>query len=75
MQGIQQGVAAVNGLPWSEVILGILVPLIFGAYAYAYLGFRSIWTGLKELDERLRLLRENALHDLEQRLERLERGR
>ena len=64
----------------------LIITLILGAYVFAAGGYvftfkylqstaKALWTGIRELDERLRVLRENDLHALEQRLERLERGR
>jgi hypothetical protein len=68
-----------DGLTFKEVLLGILFPLVIGAYAYAWMGAHALWQGLKDLRTEmkadLQTMRENDLHALEDRIERLERGR
>ena len=68
-----------NGLTYTEVILGILIPLILGAYAYAWLGTKALWEGVKDLRGEmvagLKEIRENDLHEIKERVERLEDAR
>ena len=68
-----------NGLTYTEVILGILVPLILGAYGYSWMGARSLWEGIKdlrgELVAGLKDVRENEIQHLEDRIKRLEDAR
>lgn len=75
MLGIQ-GVATVDGLTWKEVIMGILLPLVLGAYAYAWMSNKGIWAGLaslrQEMKEEMKALRENDIKHLEDRVTRLE---
>lgn len=74
-----QGIAMADGLTWKEVILGVLIPLVLGSYAYAWLGSNGLWAGLKDLRQEMlagfREIRENDVRHLEERIERLERGR
>lgn len=67
-----------EGLSWREIILGVMFPLILGAYAYAWMGAHALWNGIKDLREettaRLRDMKDNDIRHLEQRVERLERG-
>lgn len=65
-----------NGLTWSEVILGILLPLILGAYVYAWVSNGRLWAGIEKLrgefQAGLKEVKENGLRHLEERIERLE---
>jgi hypothetical protein len=66
----------VDGLTFKEVLLGILFPLVVGAYAYAWVGAHALWEGLKDLrdktDERFKEMKENDIRHLTERVERLE---
>lgn len=68
-----------DGLTWREIILGIMLPLILGSYVYAWMGAHALWQGLKDLRTEmkadLQTLRDNDLHALEHRIERLEQDR
>lgn len=65
-----------NGLTYTEVILGILIPLILGAYAHSWYSNKSLWQGIKDLRDELRAdlgaIRANELAHLEERVSRLE---
>lgn len=75
MQGIQ-GVLPVNGLTYSEVILGILLPLVLASFAYTWAGVRSLWAGIQalrvEFKTELKDAIENDIKHLEERITRLE---
>ena len=72
-----QGVMPVDGLSFKEVLVYLLVPLLLGSFAYSWLQAHALWEGIKELRaevyERMQEMKENDLHSLEQRIERLER--
>lgn len=66
-----------DGLAWRDVVLYILLPLVLGAYGYSWMGFHSVWAGIEKLRDSvisdLRAMRDNEIHHLEMRIERLER--
>ena len=68
-----------DGLSWKEVILSVLLPLVLGAYVYTWMGAHYLWEGLEKLRMEMKAdikeLKENDLHDLKERVERLERDR
>lgn len=72
-----QEILPVNGLTWSEIILGVLFPLVLGAYAYGWMSAHSLWAGIKDMETkivaRLDGLDKGILARIQERLEDLAR--
>ena len=68
-----------NGLTFSEVILGILLPLVLASFAYTWVSAKGLWAGIEKLREQskadLKEALDNDVQHLEERIKRLEEDR
>jgi len=75
----QEGSQATTMTEWWEFTRVVIIPLVFGAYAFAAGAYGMGWLvqrearkGRKELWEAHNSLKENELHDLDRRIMQLE---